>query len=590
MASPARRDSSPVSGNLDMSLFEAKHIEGESESYEVLESIARGSNADLYLVARRGALGVDSLMVLKRMQEGHARDASAVESFLQEARISVRLRHPNIVTTFGCGEDRGVPYLTMEYLEGGSLRDIAKACRKKKVRLTADIVVFIACEVLKGLHHAHTLRDYDGSSLSFVHRDLSPHNVFVTHEGWVKLIDFGISKTTLQNEKTATGIVKGKCAYVAPEQVVGDPLDARTDIFSLGIVLWELLTGRRLMNGTSTYEIMMRVLNTASPAPSTLVPDLPPGLDAIIVKALSRDPNERFASADAMRKALRAPNCLGATPAASAEELAGVMAVLFGSDHAAKKESIQQKMAALGRGGAALESGPVPRASRLSPTSSPTSSVAAIPVPVTSSVRLVRDTCADETQTKLQGKKAISVVTPKQEAAGRDTVIDDEYDVKTRFDADFRIPQAAIPEEYRGTFDSDLDEEDDYEDLDSEIDAESHLSAWKPTFTTRTEPMPERVASLPPPPSETPSQAPAVAADSTGPMRARTKTRLRSFAYFVTDVLVIALALGITMRVYSPHHGMKNMREIRLESAVALATIGTGAASVASHIARLTHK
>ncbi|MEO8797397.1 MAG: protein kinase, partial [Polyangiaceae bacterium] len=183
---------------LDMTALDATRIEGNVESYEVLEAMTRGANADLFLVARRGALGVDTLMVVKRMQPSHAREPSAVDSFLQEARISVRLRHPNIVTTFGCSEDRGVPYLAMEYLEGGSLRDIAKQCQKKGVRLTADLVVFIACEILKGLHHAHTLRDYDGRALSFVHRDLSPHNVVVTFEGWVKVIDFGIAKTTLQ--------------------------------------------------------------------------------------------------------------------------------------------------------------------------------------------------------------------------------------------------------------------------------------------------------------------------------------------------------------------------------------------------------
>ena len=580
-----------------MSLFEAKRIEGESESYEVLESIARGSNADLYLVARRGALGVDSLMVLKRMQESHARDGSAVDAFLQEARISVRLRHPNIVTTFGCGEDRGVPYLTMEYLEGGSLRDIAKQCKKKKVRLSPDIVVLIACEILKGLHHAHTLRDYDGSSLSFVHRDLSPHNVFVTHEGWVKIIDFGISKTTLQNEKTATGIVKGKCAYVAPEQVVGDPLDPRTDIFSLGIVLWELLTGRRLMNGISTYEIMMRVLNSASPPPSSLVRDLPPALDAIIVKALSRDPNERFASADAMRKALRSPGCLGKRTMASAEDLADVMKVLFGADHAIKKESIQQKMAALGRGKSALESGPVPRAVRAS-TPSQRSRESEVPMPATSAVRLVRDFRADETQTIPQGKRLAA-----RDLALRDTgradhttqppegrrVLDEEVELDsddaTRFDADFHIPAAAIPEEYRGTIDSDL-----VSDPADDLGPESHIDAWAASLATYTEPMPERVASLPPPPSETPSVSPPQTAYSTGPMRGRNASRARCFALFVTDVLVIALAVTITMRAYSPNHGMLNMHQIRGESARVLSIVGTGAAHLGSRIALLAHR
>ncbi len=552
-----------------MSLLDAKRIEGESESYEILESIARGSNADLYLVARRGALGVDSLMVLKRMQESHARDSSAVDSFLQEARISVRLRHPNIVTTFGCGEDKGVPYLTMEYLEGGSLRDIAKQCRKKGVRLTADLVAFIACEVLKGLHHAHTLRDYDGTSLAFVHRDLSPHNVFVTHEGWVKLIDFGISKTTLQSEKTATGIVKGKCAYVAPEQVVGDPLDARTDIFSLGVVLWEMLTGRRLMNGTSTYEIMMRVLNAPSPAPSTLVPDLPPALDAIISKALSRDPNERFASADAMRKAIREKGVCGDKGIASAEDLSAVMFVLFGPEHAAKKESIQQKMASLGRGGRAHESGPVPRAR----TSEASAAFASIPVPTTSSIRLVKDRHTDDRKTISEGKNR---------AALRDTVFDEDADVKTRFDKDFRIPEAAIPEEFRGTFDSDLDDSD----LDLDDPASSIVNQWPPTFATMTEPMPERVASLPPPPVES---LEAAAAETTSRTRVDRASFRRRFVYLLADVAVIAIAALIVVRWPLPHHGMQ-LQQIRTDSARATHAAIVHVASAAHRVAQLAHK
>jgi serine/threonine protein kinase len=566
MALPAHA-SSPDS-NLDMSLFQAKRIEGESESYEILESIARGSNADLYLVARRGALGVDSLMVLKRMQESHARDSSAVDSFLQEARISVRLRHPNIVTTFGCGEDKGVPYLTMEYLEGGSLRDIAKQCRKKGVRLTADLVAFIACEVLKGLHHAHTLRDYDGTSLAFVHRDLSPHNVFVTHEGWVKLIDFGISKTTLQSEKTATGIVKGKCAYVAPEQVVGDPLDARTDIFSLGVVLWEMLTGRRLMNGASTYDIMMRVLNTPSPAPSTLVPDLPPALDAIISKALSRDPNERFATADAMRKAIRAKGVCGDKGIATSEDLSAVMFVLFGPEHAAKKESIQQKMASLGRGERAHESGPVPRALR---TSEASAALASIPVPTTSSIRLVRDNRSEERKTISEGKKALAV---------RDAVFDEDAEVKTRFDKDFRIPEAAIPEEFRGTFDSDLDDDSDL----AADPADSIVNHWPPTFATMTEPMPERVASLPPPPVENLAAAETTSKTRTG--RASSKHRV---AFLFADLVVIALAALIVVRWPLPHHGMQ-MQQLRADSTHAMATALVHVKSAAHRVAQLAHR
>ena len=560
-----------------MSVLDATRIEGNAESYEVLDAMARGSNADLYLVARRGALGVDSLMVVKRMQASHARDESAVDSFLQEARISVRLRHPNIVTTFGCGQDHGVPYLAMEYLEGGSLRDIAKQCKRKGVRLTPDLVAFIACEVLKGLHHAHTLRDYDGSALCFVHRDLSPHNVLVTFEGWVKLIDFGIAKTTLQNEKTAAGIVKGKCAYVSPEQVVGDPLDPRTDIFSLGIVLWELVTGRRLMNGQSTYEIMMRILNQAAPSPSSVVKNLPPGLDAVIVKALQRDPDERFRSAEEMRKALRSPSCLGGKSMATAEDLAKVMGVLFGEERRERVEAIQRKMALLNAGKRPSDSGPVPRMS----------DAELAPPPPTSSIRLVRDHRTDERKTAIEGKSSpkskpsvrneLESFEAERKKEMRSNMLDFDADADTRVDSDFEIPIEALRDDQRPSY--------------SALSKQAQESgAWPSTIRTYTEPMPERVASLPPPPMPIPSLPPPGAIETTGPMRSTTSLlqmspRFKRFAFLVTDVLVVTLVGIVALRVTGHHVDRASLAQIGSH-------VGSACAHAASWLAAkaLAHK
>lgn len=587
MAAPARE-----SGPLDTSALDATRIEGKAESYEVLEAMTRGSNADLYLVARRGsALGVDSLMVVKRMQSGHARDESAVDSFLQEARISVRLRHPNIVTTFGCGEDHGIPYLAMEYLEGGSLRDIAKQCKKKGVRLSADLVVFIACEVLKGLHHAHTLRDYDGRALCFVHRDLSPHNVIVTFEGWVKLIDFGIAKTTLQNEKTAAGIVKGKCAYVSPEQVVGDPLDPRTDVFSLGIVLWEMLTGRRLMTGSSTYEIMMQVLNKAAPPPSSVVKNLPPGLDAVVLKALARDPDERFKSADEMRKALKSPSTLGGKPMATAEDLQNVMNVLFGEERKERVEAIQRKMALLNAGKRPSDSGPVPRMS----------SASIVPPPPTSSIRLVRDVRSDDDRkTAVEGKSnpKSGKNASKSSDAGRPTPLRDsralaraelealenelkgssldfDHDADTRVDSDFQIPDEAIPEDQRASY--------------SLLRRDPLASgAWPATIGNYTEPMPGRMASLPPPPSvppPVPSIPVASTTETTGPMnKSGTSSRLRRFAFAVTDVLVLVLVAAIGLRVTGHRIDRAEMHRLGSRAGVALSHAGSWMSAEAAKI------
>ncbi len=574
MALPAR-DGEPGSSNLDMSLFDAKRIEGESESYEILESIARGSNADLYLVARRGALGVDSLMVLKRMQESHARDSRAVDSFLQEARISVRLRHPNIVTTFGCGEDRDIPYLTMSiskrlasrHREAVQKKGCSPHARSRRVHRVRGPQRLASRAHAQGLRRHTALvrasRSQPAQRVRHVRRLGEAHRLRHFEE------------RRCRAKKPRPGIVKGKCAYVAPEQVVGDPLDPRTDIFSLGVVLWELLTGRRLMNGTSTYEIMMRVLNRPSPAASTLVPDLPPGLDAIISKALSRDPNERFASADAMRKAIRAPGVTGDKPIASAEDLSRVMAVLFGADHAAKVESIQNKMATLGRGGRAHESGPVPRAAR-------TSVSAAIPVPATSSVRLVRDRRTDEIKTINDGKKLPVRDTALDVVPVMHLEFDDEGDGKTKVEKDFHIPTAAIPEEFRNAFDS--------EDDDPEIEASSirGLDRQRLAVDLRDR-RPSRCPSASHHFRRPPSTPPPAPVETTGPMLTRATTLRRRFALFVTDVLVIALAATITVRAPLPHHGMKTLHEVRVESAHAMSSAYAYVSGATKHLVARVH-
>jgi len=338
---------------IDMSAVEPNRIAGGAEHYDVIDTLAHGSTADLLLAVRRGAMGVDSLVVLKRLRTSPADDARSIDVFLQEARVSVRLRHANIVHTFSVGEDYGAPFLVMEFLEGESLREVMRECFAREIRFPPALAVHVAVETLKGLQHAHSLVDYDGQQLAFVHRDVSPHNIFVTYDGTTKLIDFGTAKTTLATEKTAEGVVKGKVAYLSPEQALGRELDPRTDLFSLGVTLWELLAGRRLMVGSSAFDTMLRILNTPAPLLSHVMEDVSRPLEATVSRALQRELDKRWQSAEEMRAALRDPALAASLggPRAGSEELAEWMDYLFREQRAKKKRAIAAKMRELEHAG-----------------------------------------------------------------------------------------------------------------------------------------------------------------------------------------------------------------------------------------------
>jgi serine/threonine protein kinase len=344
MANPALSSSSP-----DLTAVASDRIAGGGEHYDIIDTLAHGSTADLLLAVRRGAMEVDSLVVLKRLRwSGTREEKRDTDIFLQEARVSVRLRHANIVHTFACGEDEGVPFLAMEYLEGESLREVMRESATRDMRLKPALAVHVACEALKGLHYAHTLRDYEGRPLAFVHRDVSPHNIFIGYDGTVKLIDFGIAKTTLAIDKTAHGIIKGKTAYLSPEQALGHTLDPRSDIFSLGITLWEMLSMQRLMVGNSAFDTMLRILNMDNPRLSEVTSGIAPALEDVVATSLARDRASRFGSAEEMRRALRDRACLDSARAGT-EDLADAMDFLFRDARAQKQSRIHAKMTSLPR-------------------------------------------------------------------------------------------------------------------------------------------------------------------------------------------------------------------------------------------------
>jgi serine/threonine protein kinase len=269
--------------------------------FQLIAQLGKGGMGEVFLALLNGIQGVKKLVVIKRLIDSITEDRAMRELFLEEGRLAARLNHSNVVQTIEVGEEAGALYLSMEYLEGQPLNQVMRKLGED--RIEAPLAARIVSDVLCGLHYAHELRDYDGRPLNIVHRDMSPHNIFITYEGEVKIVDFGIAKAASHISKTEVGVFKGKVAYMAPEQVTTDSTDRRADIFVVGIVLWELLTGTRLFAG-AVQKTFYSLIQKPAPRVSSIVLDIDPELDDIVAKALDRDPNARFATAKEMRDAI----------------------------------------------------------------------------------------------------------------------------------------------------------------------------------------------------------------------------------------------------------------------------------------------
>jgi serine/threonine protein kinase len=314
--------------------------------YQLFASLGRGGMADVFLALSRGPLGFNKLVVVKRLRSTLSDEASYLEMFLDEARLAARLNHPNVVHTYEVGEHEGAYFIAMEYLEGQPLNKIIRELAKRGEELEPPQCARIVSDALLGLHHAHELKDYDGTPLRIVHRDVSPHNVFVTYDGQVKLVDFGIAKAGLSSTETEVGVLKGKVAYMSPEQAMGIELDRRADLFSMGIVLWELLTRKRLMQGDSAASTLHHILNSPIARVSSVLPRIDPELDAVVAKALDKNPDHRFQDALAMREALeRWIRVTGQN--VRQEEIGERVSTMFDAVRADVKRQIQQHMAAV---------------------------------------------------------------------------------------------------------------------------------------------------------------------------------------------------------------------------------------------------
>jgi serine/threonine protein kinase len=272
--------------------------------YRVFANIGRGGMADVLLGVAPGTKGFNKLLVVKRLRPALAEDAAMVSMFLDEARLAARLSHTNLVHTFEIGEEAGGYFIVMEYLEGRPVSQIIEALKETKTSIPVEVWAKVVSEALAGLHYAHELCDYDGLPLKVVHRDVSPQNIIITFDGGVKLVDFGIAKASVNITETESGVLKGKLAYMAPEQArFGVDVDRRADVFASGIVLWEALTMRRLITG-DTITAARKLQDMKFPPPSSENPKVPPELDAITLRALEREPGARYQTAAEMQHAL----------------------------------------------------------------------------------------------------------------------------------------------------------------------------------------------------------------------------------------------------------------------------------------------
>jgi tRNA A-37 threonylcarbamoyl transferase component Bud32 len=276
----------------------------EIGKYRVVRRLAIGGMAEIYLAQARGIEGFEKFVVLKRILPQYAASETFVRLFLNEARLTATLSHPNVAAVYDIGEAEGVYFFTMEYLHGEDLGYILRHLARHKLRVPIEHALTIGAGVAAGLHAAHEKVGVDGKPLGIVHRDVSPSNVVVTYDGGVKLVDFGVAKVTATAELTGTGTLKGKLAYMSPEQCNNEPVDRRSDVYSLGVLLYELTTQSRLFKADSEAGTVKLVMEARIPPPSSRVPDFPPQLEPVLYKALSRDRDQRYASGREVELAL----------------------------------------------------------------------------------------------------------------------------------------------------------------------------------------------------------------------------------------------------------------------------------------------
>jgi serine/threonine-protein kinase len=294
-------------------------------NYLLFEEIAAGGMATVHLGRDLRTERGGHVVAIKRLHESSAHDVELRAMLMDEARLSFRVVHPNVVSTLDVVYHEGEFALVMEYVQGESLARLLAEARARGERIPVEIAVGILVGVLRGLYAAHVACDDDGQPLMLVHRDVSPQNVMVGTDGVARLADFGVAKAVGRLQTTRDGRIKGKCSYMAPEQLRGAPLDARTDVYAAAVVLWEALTGRRLFDANEPELVLLQILERPIPPPSSVAPDVPRSMDEIVLRGLARDPNRRHGSAEQMALALES-----AVPRATQAQIGAWVAHLAG--------------------------------------------------------------------------------------------------------------------------------------------------------------------------------------------------------------------------------------------------------------------
>jgi hypothetical protein len=286
--------------------------------YAMHGEIAAGGMATVHLGRLLGPVGFAKTVAIKRLHPQFAKDPEFVAMFLDEARLAARIQHPNVVSTLDVVSQDGELFLVMEYIEGESLARLIRGVRANGTRLPPTLVGSVMSAALYGLHAAHEAKGPDGAPLGIIHRDISPQNIHIGLDGVSRVLDFGVAKATNRAQITREGQLKGKLPYMAPEQIMEDDFDRRVDVYAAGVVLWEALCAKRLFDGENEGKILKKIISTEVVPPSSIVPGLSPHVDAIVLRALAKDPSQRFATAWELAVAIEetlgteAPRRLGA--------------------------------------------------------------------------------------------------------------------------------------------------------------------------------------------------------------------------------------------------------------------------------------
>jgi serine/threonine protein kinase len=310
MAQQPPRTSAPRAGSAASSAGGGRSQDKNHETfflgrYRVVDEIGVGGMASVHLARMDGPGGFQKWVAIKRIHPHLVEDDQFVDMFLDEARIAAGINHANVAQVFDLGKDDNTYWIAMEYLHGEPLREVMRRCEERQNVITPELAARICADAAEGLHAAHELRGKNGQLLGLVHRDVTPHNLFCTYDGYTKVVDFGIAKVADRLASTRAGTLKGKLAYMSPEQVRGAEVDRTTDIFALGVVLWELTTGHRLFRMDTDLDTLEKVQACVVPPPSTIHPDYPVELESVVMKALAKRKEDRYPTARELSRALQ---------------------------------------------------------------------------------------------------------------------------------------------------------------------------------------------------------------------------------------------------------------------------------------------